>query len=173
MVTFRVATKIRAPPQFVSDWWWDFSPADAAITPGMVGRDVEKLDDHTVRLTTHTQFGGHLRSTSGTVTRTGPASWHITGHVSSRGAVVSTLQTTYSVEPMPPGCRLWAEFEFVGRTLPWRLALSLSRYSLRRDRVRTFERYAREIEAEYASNPTGHRPGAPGAGAASGPSSAA
>jgi hypothetical protein len=155
MVNFRLSTEIRAPPRFVADWWWDYTPTDAAITPGMVGREVEKVDDRTVRLTTHSQFDGHIRTTSGTVTRTGPASWHITGHVSSGGEVVSTLQTTYSVEPTSQGSRLLAEFEFVGRTLPWKLALALSRYSLRRDRRRVFLHYARTIEEEYATRTSG------------------
>jgi hypothetical protein len=164
MVTFRVTTEIHAPPQFVADWWWDYRPTDPAISPGMASRDVEKVDDRTVRLTTHTQFDGHIRTTSGTVVRTGPARWHITGHVSSGGEVVSTLQTTYVVEPTEDGSRLLADFEFVGRTFPWKLALLLSRYSLRRDRRRMFAGYAASIEEEYAADRSRRRRGVVAAG---------
>ncbi|MGI0130765.1 MAG: SRPBCC family protein [Thermoplasmata archaeon] len=161
MVHFRVTTEIRAPPQFVADWWWDYSPTDQSITPGMAGREVERVDDRTVRLTTHTQFDGHIRTTIGTVTRTGPANWHITGHVSSGGHVVSTLQTSYFVAPTSDGTRLEADFEFVGRTFPWKLALAFARFSLRRDRARTFRQYARLIEGEFAADPSARPPGPP------------
>lgn len=164
MVAFRVTTEIHAPPQFVADWWWDYRPTDPEISPGMASREVVKVDDRTVRLTTQTQFDGHIRTTAGTVVRTGPSSWHITGHVSSGGEVVSTLQTTYRVEPTEDGSRLLADFEFVGRTLPWRLALAFSRYSLRRDRRRMFAGYARSIEQEYADDPSRRRGGALAAG---------
>jgi hypothetical protein len=161
MVTFRVTREIRAPPRFVSDWWWDFSPTDRTITPGMVRREVKKLDERTVRLTTESQFGGQIRTTAGTVTRTGPDSWHITGHVFSGGKVVSTLQTHYTVEPTVDGSRLRADFEFVGRTLPWKIALALSGFSLRRDRRKMFEGYARAIEEEFVGSSSGDGPGAP------------
>ncbi len=149
MVSFRVETEVRAPLPFVVDWWWDFSSEDPAITPRMVRREVQRIDDRTVRLTTQTEFGGSIRSTAGTVTRTGPASWHMTGHVSSGGVVVSTLQTSYSVESTAEGSRVTADFEFHGRTLPWRIVLGLSRYTLRRDRARIFRGYAEAIEADF------------------------
>jgi hypothetical protein len=150
VVRFDIELDIRAPPKFVVDWWWDYSAQDAAITPGMARRDVEKIDDNTIRLTTLSEFGGNIRTTAGTVTRTGPASWHMSAHVSSGGKVVSTVQNGYIVDPTATGSRLRADFEFRGRTIPWRLALLLSKFSLRRDRIRTFRIYVREIEADFA-----------------------
>jgi len=149
MVTFRVAVEIDAPPAFVVDWWLDYSADDPALAPGMVHRDVERIDANTVRLSTQSEFGGHVRTTSGTVTRTGPTSWHMSAHISSGGEVVSTTQTSYTVEPTAAGSRLRAEFEYVGRTAPWRLALFFARFTLRRDRLRTFRAYARSIEHDF------------------------
>jgi hypothetical protein len=151
MVRFEVAVDIRAPPQYVSDWWLDYSPDDRTLAPGMARRDVERIDANTVRLTTQSDFGGHVRTTTGTVTRTGATRWHMTAHVSSNGQVVSTTQTSYSVEPRANGSRLRAEFEFLGRSLPWRIALLFARFSLRRDRLRAFRSYARAIETGFAA----------------------
>jgi hypothetical protein len=151
MVSFRVAIDVRAPPEFVVDWWLDYTSKDPELGARMKGREVEKIDDRTVRLRTDSEFGGRIRTTAGTVTRTGPSSWHMTAHVSSEGKVVSTAQTSYSVRPSSDGSRLEAEFEFQGRTLPWRLVLFLSGFTIRRDRVRSFNAYARAIESDYAA----------------------
>jgi hypothetical protein len=151
MVRFEVAVDIRAPAQYVTDWWLDYASEDRELAPGMARRDVERIDSNTVRLSTQSEFGGNIRTTSGTVSRTGPTSWHMTAHVSSGGRVVSTTQTTYSVETRGDTSRLVAEFEFLGRSIPWRIALLFARFSLRRDRLRAFRAYARTIEAGYAA----------------------
>ncbi|MGA8542843.1 MAG: hypothetical protein WB947_04800 [Thermoplasmata archaeon] len=168
MVRFAVEIEIEAPPKFVVDWWWDYSPQDASIAPGMVRRDVEKVDENTVRLTTHSEFGGNIRTTMGTVTRTGPTSWHMSAHVSSGGKVVSTVQTEYVVEPTATGSHLSTHFDFRGITIPWRIALVLSKFSLRRDRLRTFRVYAQAIEQDFAQGAS-PAPGAAGSPARSAP----
>jgi hypothetical protein len=161
MVRFEVALDIRAPPQYVADWWLDYSSEDRELAPGMARRDVERIDANTVRLTTHSEFGGSVRTTAGTVTRTGPTSWQMTAHVSSGGRVVSTTQTSYSVGPAADGSRLTAQFEFLGRSIPWRIALVFARFSLRRDRLRAFRAYAGEIERGFASGEPAVAPPAP------------
>jgi hypothetical protein len=159
MVRFEVMVDIRAPPQYVADWWLDYASDDPEMGQGMVKRDVDRVDANTVRLTTHSEFGGDVRTTMGTVTRTGPTSWHTTAHVSSAGRVVSTTQTSYTVTPSTEGSTLRAEFEFRGRSLPWRFVLSFAKYSLRSDRRRAFRSYARSIEAGFAAGEpaVGHR----------------
>jgi hypothetical protein len=169
MVAFEVAIDVRAPPEFVADWWWDYSPEDPSLAPGMARRTVEKIDDRTIRLSTETEFGGHVRTTSGTVTRTGPATWHMTAHVSSGGSVVSTTQTSYGVEPSANGSRLRARFEFRGRTVPWRIGLFFARFALRRDRRKTFLLYARAIEQDYEKSTKGSSAPADAAGPATPP----
>jgi hypothetical protein len=151
MVRFEVVLDIRAPPEYVADWWLDYATEDKDIAPGMARRDVERVDAKTVRLTTHSEFGGNIRTTSGTVTRTGPTAWHMTAHVSSGGRVVSSTQTAYTVEPAPGGSRLRAEFEFIGRSIPWRIALLFARPSLRRDRLKAFRVYAEAIAEGFAA----------------------
>jgi Polyketide cyclase / dehydrase and lipid transport len=149
MVSFRITREIRAPPSFVVHWWLDYSPGDTQLDPGMVQRTVERIDADRVHLTTTTEFGGRLRTTEGTVTRTGPTTWLMTGHVISGGVVVSTLQSSYRVEPLADGSRLQAEFEFRGCTLPWKIALAVSGFSLRRRQTKTFRDYVLAIEAEF------------------------
>lgn len=158
MVAFRIVQRIRAPPGFVVDWWLDYRSDDAALTRDTVQRTVDRIDDRRIHLTTTSEFGGRLRTTDGTVARTGPTSWHMTGHVSSDGLVVSTMQTAYAVEGTPDGCRVAAEFEFVGRTLPWRLALAVSGYALRRRQRAAFRDYAAAIERDYAARAAGAPP---------------
>jgi hypothetical protein len=158
MVSFRLVKEIRAPPSFVVDWWLDYSPDDPALTPGMVDRRVHRVDDRTVRLTTDTRFAGGVRTTDGTVTRTGPQGWVMVGRVLSNGVVVSTLRTAYTVEPTPTGSRVVADFEFEGKDLVWKLLIGVSRFSLRRDRNRAFDRYVVAIEKEFAS-PSAPSPG--------------
>lgn len=158
MVSFRVATEVRAPPQFVVDWWWNYTPDDAQLVSGTRGREVERVDERTIRMSSQAEFGGRVRTTKGTVTRTGPATWHLTAHVSSGGTVVSTLQTSYLVEPAIDGSRVLADFEFVGRTLSWRLVLYLSQSRLRRDRIQSLQTFARAIETEYAAARAGPVP---------------
>jgi hypothetical protein len=154
MVSFRIGSEIRAPPEFVVNWWWDPSRADAPLTPGTIGREVVRVDERTIRVTSHSEFGGRVRTTVGTMTRTGPAAWHLTAHVYSNGVVVSTVQTAYTVEPMGGGSRIFADFEFVGRTLSWRIVLYLSRSSLRRDRFRALQSVVGSIEDEFATHPS-------------------
>ncbi|HTW39403.1 MAG TPA: hypothetical protein VMF04_00880 [Thermoplasmata archaeon] len=145
MVRFDVSIDIGAPPTYVADWWLDYAAEDKDLAPGMARRKVERVDANTIRLSTLSEFGGNVRTTVGTVTRTGPTRWHMTAHVSSGGKVVSTTQTSYSVDGAPGGSRLLAEFEFVGRSIPWRIALLFARFSLRRDRLRAFRAYADAI----------------------------
>lgn len=151
MVTFRIVQAVAAPPPYVIAWWLDYRAEDATLTPGTVRRSVERIDEHRVRLSTTNEFGGRLRTTDGTVTRTGPATWQMTGHVISDGRTVSTLQTSYTVEPSTEGSRVVADFEFLGRTWPWRLALAVSGYSLRRRQRRAFQDYARAIEQDFGA----------------------
>jgi len=162
MVSFRVSTDVRAPPGFVVDWWWNYSPDDSPLAPGMTGREVERVDERTIRVASRVEFGGRIRTTNGTVTRTGPASWQLSAHVSSGGKVVSTLQTSYVVEPAVDGSRVLADFQFVGRTLSWRLVLFLSQSRLRRDRIQSLETFARAIETEFAASPSGPAAGVSG-----------
>ena len=164
MVAFRITREIRAPPEFVIEWWLDYSAADTALTPGMLHRSVERIDANRVHLSTTTEFGGRVRTTDSTVTRTGPTSWHVTGHVISSGAVVSTLQTTYWVQPTPSGSTLRADFEFLGRSWTWRLTLALSGYALRRRQERSFRDYVAAIEIEYEKSR-----GRPSVGRSAGP----
>lgn len=159
MVSFRLTTEVRAPPEFVVHWWLDYSSGDTGLTSGMVHRSVQRIDENRVHLTTATEFGGRVRTTDGTVTRTGPRTWHMTGHVISDGVVVSTLQTSYAVEPLANGSRLQADYEFQGRTFPWRLALALSGYSLRRRQRRSFRDFVRAIETEFDASRSGPPPG--------------
>ncbi len=93
----------------------------------------------------------------------------MTGHVISEGVVVSTLQSTYSVAPTPDGTRLDADFEFLGRTLAWRLALSVSGYALRRRQSRTFRDYVEQIETGFDASRARPTTGAAPAVAALGP----
>jgi hypothetical protein len=153
VVAFRVTQSVRAPTDFVVNWWLDYRSDDPSLTTGLVRRKVERIDENRIHLSTTAEFGGRLRTTDGTVTRTGPANWQMTGHVISNGVVVSTLQTTYQVESTPTGCRVLADFEFVGRTIPWRLALAVSGYSLRRRQRTTFRDYANAIERDYSAQP--------------------
>jgi hypothetical protein len=154
VVAFRITREIRASPEFVARWWLDYSADDPKLTAGQTHRSVQRIDANRVHLTTTTEFGGRLRTTDGTVTRTGPTSWQMTGHVISGGTVVSTLQSTYSIEPSSEGSCLYADFEFLGRTLAWKLALALSGYSLRRRQSRTFRDYIAAIESDFrASGP--------------------
>ncbi|MGI0071606.1 MAG: hypothetical protein ACRECT_06025 [Thermoplasmata archaeon] len=163
MLAFDVEMEVKAPPQFVVDWWWDFSSDDAAITPGMIRREVEHLTDRTVQLTTYSEMGGRERKTVGIVTRTGPFSWQLLANVTSGVNVASTLRTSYSVAPDPAGSVVRARFEFQGRTVMWRFLLSLARRSIREDRVRSFASYVTAIEADYSRSKT------PGAAAPVGP----
>lgn len=149
MVTFELEKEIRAPPQFVVDWWLDFSADDASLPPGQVRRQVRRVDERTTRLTTETNFGGRARKTDGLVTRMGPTNWQLTAKVSTDGTFVSTMTTTYSVEPTPGGSRVRAEFEFQGETFLWKFLLSLSRFYLRRDRNRSFKTYVVAIQQDY------------------------
>ncbi len=151
MVSFRVTQQIHAPPPFVVDWWLDYSSDDVELTPGLSRRKVERIDENRIHLSTTAEFGGRLRTTDGTVSRTGPRSWHMTGHVVSNGFVVSTLQTSYSVEPRPEGSCVIADFEFVGRAFGWRLALAFSGYALKSRQRRAFRDYARAIERDFAA----------------------
>ena len=151
MVSFRLSQEIRAPPEFVVNWWLDYSTDDPGLTPGMMRRTVERIDANRVRLSTRTEFGGRVRTTEGTVARTGPTTWQMTGHVISSSVVVSTLQTSYVVDPTTDGSRVQADFEFVGKTIWWRLALAISGYSLRRRQRRSFEDFARAIERDHAA----------------------
>ncbi len=170
MVTFRVVQPVAAPPPYVIAWWLDYREEDAALTPGFVRRSVQRIDSHRVHLSTTNEFGGRLRTTDGTVTRTGDAAWQMSGHVISDGRTVSTLQTSYWVEAAEEGSRVVADFEFVGRTWPWRLALSLSGVSLRRRQRRAFQDYALAIEKDFRAgavpipldppSPEGARPSA-------------
>jgi hypothetical protein len=150
VVRFRIVQEIRAPPAFVVNWWLDYRSDDPQLTPGLVRRKVERIDENRIHLSTTAEFAGRLRTTDGTVTRTGPANWHMTGHVISNGIVVSTLQTAYSVASTSIGSRVSADFEFVGRSLAWRLALAVSGYSLRRRQRTAFRDYARAIEQAYS-----------------------
>jgi hypothetical protein len=163
VVAFRITKEIHAPPEYVVRWWLDYTSEDSQLSSGVVHRTVERLDENRVHLSTTTEFGGRLRTTDGTVTRTGPTNWHMTGHVISDGVVVSTLQTTYSVAPLPDGSRLDADFEFLGRTFAWKLALSVSGFALRRRQSKTFNDYVQAIETDFAASrsrpPTGVTPG--------------
>lgn len=152
MVAFRVSQEIGAPPVFVINWWLDYSTEDPRLTPGMTHRSVQRIDANRVRLSTTTEFGGRLRTTEGTVARTGATTWQMTGHVISNSVVVSTLQTSYVVDPTPDGSRVRADFEFVGKSFWWRLALAVSGYTLRRRQRRSFQNFARAIEKEYAAH---------------------
>jgi hypothetical protein len=149
MVSFRVATDVRAPPGFVVDWWLEYSPEDASAAQGP-GREAVRIDDRTVQLRTHSEVGGRVRSTVGTVVRTGATTWRMTAHVFSGDAAVSSLQTAYSVAATLDGSRVEADFEIRGLTLSWRVALSMARFFLRRDRVRSLRGCARAIEEEFA-----------------------
>jgi hypothetical protein len=155
MVTFQLEKEIRAPPRFVVDWWLNYSSDDTPVAPGAVGRRVERLGERSVRLTTDTEFAGRARTTDGTVTRTGPQSWQLAAHVLTDGIVVSTIMTSYSVEPTIDGSRVIADFVYRGQNLMWMFLLTFSRFSLRRDRNRSFDGYVREIEAEFAATKAG------------------
>ena len=54
--------------------------------------------------------------------------------------------------------RVVADFEFEGKDLVWKLLIRVSRFSLRRDRNRAFDRYVVAIEKEFAS-PSAPSPG--------------
>ena len=84
----------------------------------------------------------------------------MTGHVLSGGVVVSTLQSSYSVEPTVDGSRLHADFEFLGRTFAWRLAIAVSGYFLERRQGKTFRDYVEAIETEYDASRAASRSGA-------------
>ncbi|MGA8302638.1 MAG: hypothetical protein WA691_00270 [Thermoplasmata archaeon] len=152
---------VRAPPDFVVDWWLEYTPEDASVAQG-AGQEAVRIDDRTVRLSTRSEVGGRVRSTVGTVVRTGATTWRMTAHVFSGDSAVSTLQTAYSVAATVDGSRVEANFEIRGLTLTWRVALSTARFFLRRDRVRSLERCARAIEQEFARPARGRAVGAPG-----------
>ena len=151
MVTFRIVQSIAAPPGFVVDWWLDYTPDDPQLTPGVVTRKVERLDDRRVHLRTTSEFGGRERTTDGVVTRTGPANWEMEGRVLSREKVVSSMRSKYVVEPEVAGSRVVADFEFVGRSLAWRLAIALSSRALQRRQLASFRDYAVAIERDFAA----------------------
>ncbi|HTZ61547.1 MAG TPA: hypothetical protein VMC82_02740 [Thermoplasmata archaeon] len=153
MVRFRIDQPVRAPPEFVVRWWLDYSSEDVRLTDGLVDRTVTPLDPDRTRLSTTAEFGGRVRTTTGTVTRTGPRTWHMSGHVISSGVTVSTLQTGYTVLPDGRGSRVIADFEFVGRTWSWRLALAVSGYALRRRQRASFQDYAAAIERAFRVGP--------------------
>jgi len=151
VVAFRIRQTVLAPPEFVVNWWLDYRADDPQLTPGLVHRSVERIDEQRVHLSTTAEFGGRLRTTDGTVTRTGPSRWQMTGHVISNGVVVSTLQTSYTVESVSNGSCVVADFEFLGRTLAWRVALAVSGSALRRRQRTAFRDYARAIELDFAA----------------------
>jgi hypothetical protein len=151
MVAFRLEQPTVAPPEFVVRWWLDYSSDDPQLTNGIVHRTVERVDENHTRLSTTSDFGGRPRTTEGVVTRTGPTTWKMEGQVVSSGAVVSTMRTLYSVEPEVTGSRVVADFEFLGNTFAWRLAIGLSGYSLRRRQRQNFRDYAAAIERDYAA----------------------
>ncbi len=155
MVAFRVVQPVAAPPEFVVDWWLDYSDEDPELTTGIVRRKVERLDDRRVHLSTTSEFGGRERTTDGVVTRTGPVSWEMEGRVLSSDRVVSSMRSTYTVERQASGSRVIADFEFVGRSLGWRLAIALSSVALRRRQRATFRDYAAAIEREFAAHRSG------------------
>jgi hypothetical protein len=149
MVSFRVEKTIRAPPEFVRDWWLDFSPSDAALAPDTSDRSVERLDERRVRVTTESRTGSRPTLTDGVVTRTGVLAWVMKATVYRDGIVVADMSTAFSVAPVPDGSELGAQFELHGRTTMWRLSLWLARAFLRRDRNRVFDSYVSALERDY------------------------
>jgi hypothetical protein len=162
VVAFRIVQPIGAPPEYVVGWWLDYTSTDVQLTPGIVRRDVERLDDQRTYLRTTSVVGGRDRTTDGVVTRTGPVSWQMEGQVTSRDRIVSSMRSKYLVEPEVAGSRVIADFEFVGRTLSWRFAIWFSAPALRRRQRESFHDYADAIERDYAARgnapPTGTAP---------------
>jgi len=171
VVAFRIVQRVAAPPAYVVGWWLDYSQTDVQLTRGIVERRVDRIDERRTHLRTTSVFGGRERTTEGIVTRTGPTTWVMEGHVSSRGRVVSSMRSAYRVEAEVAGSRVVTDFEFVGKTLGWRVAIAFASPALVRRQRASFRDYAAGIERDYRASgagpsggalPTEHGPAGPG-----------
>jgi hypothetical protein len=162
MVSFLVERDIRAPPEYVRDWWLDYSGGDATHDPRTVGRSVERLDERRVRVTTDSRHGDRVTTTDGIVTRTGLLAWVMDATVYRDGVIVSTMVTRFSVAPAGAGSELRAEFELHGKTTMWKLTLWIARGYLRKDRAKSLDSYVAALENDYLARTPATAPVPPG-----------
>lgn len=146
---FPVRFEIRAPPDFVVDWWLDYGESDRSIDPGIIQRTAVILPDGRFHVVTDGRHGRRETRTDGIVTRTGQLTFHEDAVVSAHRRPIADLTIDWIVESRPSGSRLTAQFKFRGRGL-YRLALPLFGKRLRRDREEAYAHFAKAIDEDFA-----------------------
>jgi hypothetical protein len=147
---FQVRLHLRVPPEYLADWWLDYSDSDSSLSGSILQRQVGRDPDGTIHLVTLEGRDRHTARTSSTVRRTGPLTFHEEGEMEIDGKPAALISTDFHVDGDVDGSQLVADFRFRPRTWGLRLAFPFQTGRFRRERQGAFREFGRALTSQYA-----------------------